>query len=211
MQNKIKIGKFITFEGIDGCGKTTQLYKLKKFFLDTGEKNVIFTREPGGVKEAEYIRKIILKSNYEFLHQTEILLLLAARNEHYKKLILPSITKKKVVFCDRFIHSTYAYQCHDNANLEKFYGKIHKMIFQNFKPSLTILLDIDPETAANRISSRSKKDIYDKKNIKFFKLVRNKYLSMAQMNKKIKVLNARDSIENIFIRIKELTLKHIDD
>ena len=171
MQNKIKIGKFITFEGIDGCGKTTQLYKLKKFFLDTGEKNVIFTREPGGVKEAEYIRKIILKSNYEFLHQTEILLLLAARNEHYKKLILPSITKKKVVFCDRFIHSTYAYQCHDNANLEKFYGKIHKMIFQNFKPSLTILLDIDPETAGNRISSRSKKDIYDKKILNFLNLL----------------------------------------
>ena len=115
MQNKKEIGKLITFEGIDGCGKSTQIAMLKKYFLKQNFKKIIFTREPGGVPEAEFIRNNFLTNKItSFLKESEILILLAARNEHYKKLIKPTLEKRMTVICDRFTHSTYAYQCYNN-------------------------------------------------------------------------------------------------
>ena len=150
MQNKLKIGKLITFEGIDGCGKSTQISKLKTFFKNNLD-NVIFTREPGGIPEAEEIRKHFLKNTkIDFLKETEILLLLSARNEHFNKLIKPAIERKKIVICDRFTDSTFAYQCHSDKKLELFYKKIHKLLFNDFRPALTILMDISPKLAAKR-------------------------------------------------------------
>ena len=132
MQTKKK-GIFISFEGIDGSGKSTQIKKLKSYF-DKNNKKVIFTREPGGTKEAELIRKIILSSKKEinFEKKTEILLLLAARYEHFKKLIEPSLAKGEIIISDRFIDSTVAYQCSNNKIFKTYY-KFSKYLISNFQ------------------------------------------------------------------------------
>ena len=190
MQNKVR-GTFISFEGIDGSGKSTQIELLKKY-LHKNKKKVLFTREPGGTFEAEVIRKLILSKNkkIKFDNKTEILLLLAARYEHYKKLIEPAIKNDKIIICDRFIDSTLAYQCAGNNKLKEFYYQISKPLINNFKPDLTILLDISPIKALERINERKNKNRYDNKNLSFFSKVRKNYNELAKNNSRIQKLNA---------------------
>ena len=190
MQNKGR-GTFISFEGIDGSGKSTQIELVKKY-LHKNKKKVLFTREPGGTFEAELIRKLILSKNkkIKFDNKTEILLLLAARYEHYKKLIEPAITNGKIIICDRFIDSTLAYQCAGNNKLKEFYYQISKPLINNFKPDLTILLDISPIKALERINERKNKNRYDNKNLSFFSKVRKNYNELAKNNSRIQKLNA---------------------
>ena len=156
MQSKDK-GTFISFEGIDGSGKSTQIKLIKKY-LHQNKKKVLFTREPGGTLEAELIRKLILSKSKKmnFDKKTEILLLLAARYEHYKKLIEPAISNGEIIICDRFVHSTLAYQCAGNNELKNFYIKMAEPLINNFQPDLTILLDISPIKALERINKRRK-------------------------------------------------------
>tara|TARA_E500000178_G_scaffold192874_1_gene190842 strand:- start:830 stop:1477 length:648 start_codon:yes stop_codon:yes gene_type:complete len=211
MQNKLKIGKLITFEGIDGCGKSTQISKLKSFFLRKNLKNIIFTREPGGVPQSEKIRKLLLsKKNDKLEKQTEILLLLAARNEHYKTLIRPALFQRKIIICDRFSHSTLAYQCYKDSELEIFYKKIHYMLLNNFKPDLSILLDLEPKVAAERILKRSNNNFFDAKEERYFKQIRKKYLTLAKKDKNIKIFNANISADELFKKIKKTILEKID-
>ena len=191
MLNKVK-GKLISFEGIDGSGKSTQIKLLKEFFNESKRK-AIFTREPGGTVEAELIRRLILSKNKKvnFENKTEILLLLAARYEHFKKLIEPEILKGKTIICDRFIDSTLAYQCRGNIELEKFYFKTSKSLIKNFEPNLTILLDIPPSRALHRINKRkTTTNKYDEKDEYFFLNVRKTYTSLAKNNLRIKKFNA---------------------
>ena len=138
---------FIVFEGIEGSGKSYQakiLYKkLKKRF-----NKVILTREPGGTKGAEIIRKIILKDYFEknkkvkFDKYTDTLLYLAARNEHLKNKIVPAIKHKKIIICDRFIDSTFAYQVYGKKVSFNFINNIHKQILGKVKPDLTFILKV---------------------------------------------------------------------
>lgn len=204
MQNKIK-GTLISFEGIDGSGKSTQIKLIKKY-LHQNKKKALFTREPGGTLEAELIRKLILNKNKKvnFEKKTEILLLLAARYEHYKKLIEPAISKGKVIICDRFIHSTLAYQCAGNNELKKFYFKMSEPLINNFQPDLTILLDISPIKALERISKRKKNNRYDNKNLKFFSDVRKSYNELAKNNSKIQKLNAMNNKNVLAEKIQNL-------
>ena len=206
MQNKNK-GTLISFEGIDGSGKSTQI-KLIKEYLYKNKKKVLFTREPGGTFEAELIRELILSKNkkIKFDKKTEILLLLAARYEHYKKLIEPAITNGSIIICDRFIDSTLAYQCSDNTELKKFYFQISKPLIKNFEPDLTILLDISPIKAIERIKKRKNKNKYDKKNLSFFYNVRNSYNKLAKNNSRIKKLNALNDKNILAEKIKNLII-----
>ena len=204
MQNKGR-GTLISFEGIDGSGKSTQIKLIKKY-LDKYKKRVLFTREPGGTLEAELIRKLILSKNKDvtFNKKTEILLLLAARYEHYKKLIEPAISEGDIVICDRFIDSTLAYQCTENEKLKKFYFKISKLLINNFEPNLTILLDISPHKALERIYNRKKNNRYDNKNLTFFSNVRKSYNKLAKNNSRIKKLNALDNKNILAKKIQNL-------
>jgi dTMP kinase len=204
-------GLFISFEGIDGSGKSTQIEELKKYIYNY-EKKIIFTREPGGTPEAELIRNLILSKskNINFEKKTEILLLLAARYEHFKKIIEPSITSNKVVICDRFTDSTIAYQCLGIKSLESFYSAVSKKIIYNFKPNLTILLDISPYEASKRISKRKVKDKYDNKDIEYFSKVRETYLKLAKNNSRIKIFNATKNKNLIATEIKDTITKLIN-
>ena len=206
MQNKGR-GTFISFEGIDGSGKSTQIELVKKY-LHKNKKKVLFTREPGGTFEAELIRKLILSKNkkIKFDNKTEILLLLAARYEHYKKLIEPAITNGNIIICDRFIDSTLAYQCARNNELKKFYFQISKSLINKFEPDLTILLDISPIKALERINERKNKNRYDKKNLSFFSNVRKNYNELAKNNSRIQKLNALNDKNILAEKIRKLII-----
>ena len=189
---------FIVFEGIEGSGKSYQakilFNKLKKI-----TKNVILTREPGGTKSAEIIRKIILKDYFEknkkikFDKYTDTLLYLAARNEHVKNKIIPALKNKKIIICDRFIDSTFAYQVYGKKISMKFIDNIHKKILGNIKPDITFVLKVKKESFIKRLKNRKIKNRYDNFPIKFYLKAQNSFLKIAKKKKNYKVLESSEN------------------
>ena len=193
---------FVTFEGIEGSGKS---YQSKKLYKNLIKRNipVILTREPGGTKGAEIIREVILKdyfhpdSNEKFNKYTDTLLYLAARNEHIINKIKPSIFKKNVVICDRFIDSTLAYQVFGKGVNKKLVDYIHKYILDSITPDLTFVLKVNISKALQRLKKRKYKNRYDKFSKKFYIKVQNSFLKIAKKNKKRYFIlnNSKDSKE----------------
>lgn len=144
---------FITFEGIDGCGKTTQVQKLVSYLKETyPNKEVIATREPGGTIVAEKIRDVALHNTMDVA--TETLLMFAARNEHIKEIIKPALARGAIVICDRFTDSTYAYQGAKGMS-EKSISKLQALVQDGFGPDLTIWLELPPTESTKRIEARN--------------------------------------------------------
>ena len=193
---------FITFEGIEGSGKS---YQCKKLFNNLKKKNIssILTREPGGTKSAEKIRDIILKdyfssqSKEQFDKYTDTLLYLAARNEHINSKIKPAILKKKIIICDRFVDSTMAYQVYGKGVNKNFVNIIHKHILGNAKPDLTFVLKVKINKAMLRLKKRKKKNRYDKFSKNFYIKAQNAFIKIAKKNKKRYLVldNSEDSKE----------------
>ena len=184
-------GVFITFEGIEGSGKSTQIKSLYTFLKNNISKKIFLTREPGGTKISEKIRKIVIKdldsSNNPL---TELFLLFAARAEHYD-LIKKKLNDGFIVLCDRYLDSTIAYQ-HFNGTIElKIINYLQKLIDKNIKPNLTILLDVKPSLSKKRMHLRKKKlDRFDNESLKKMEIVRKGFLKIAKLNKKrIVVIN----------------------
>ena len=186
---------FVTFEGIEGSGKS---YQCRKLYNELRKKNlsVILTREPGGTKSAEKIRKVILEdyfasdSKEKFSKYTDTLLYLAARNEHVQNIIRPAISKKKIIICDRFIDSTLAYQVYGKGVSKNFVDSIHKFILGNIKPDLTFVLKVNISKALQRLKKRKKKNRYDKFSKNFYIRVQNAFIKIAKKNAK-KILYCR--------------------
>ena len=159
--------KFITFEGGEGAGKSTQAKLLAKSLSKIKEKNLL-TREPGGSKLSEKIRKILVNSSdLKIYTDTELLLIYASRFQHLKEKIVPSL-KKKTVICDRFVHSTYCYQS-EIKHLSTKIKFIHKHFAFNLYPDITILIDLDTEIGLKRSLGKNKKEIRLKKIYCFIK------------------------------------------
>ena len=204
---------FVTFEGIEGSGKS---YQSKKLFKKLKKKNIssILTREPGGTISAEKIRKVILEdyfhpdSKEKFNKYTDTLLYLAARNEHVQNKIRPEIFKKRVIICDRFTDSTLAYQVYGKGVDKRLIDSIHKHILVGIKPDLTIVLKVNILKALKRINERGKKNRYDKFSKSFYIKVQNAFVKIAKKNKKKYLVldNSRDSNE-----IEKIILKRILD
>ena len=200
---------FITFEGIEGSGKSFQSLKLYKS-LKKKKIPVILTREPGGTLGAEKIRDIILKDYFHPKHKeqfdkyTDTLLYLAARNEHIKNLIKPALAKKKVIICDRFTDSTLAYQVHGKGVNKNLIDSIHKYILGETKPDLTFVLRVNIIKALQRLKKRKKKNRYDKFSKNFYKKVQNSFIKIAKRkrNKYFILDNSKSTsdIENIIFR-----------
>jgi len=200
---------FVTFEGIEGSGKS---YQSRKLYKNLKKKNisVILTREPGGTKSAEKIRRVILDdyfhhdSKEKFNKNTDTLLYLAARNEHIENKIKPAISKKKIVICDRFVDSTLAYQVYGKGVNKKLVNSVHKYILGNIKPDLTFILKVKISKALQRLKNRKRKNRYDKFSKNFYIKVQNAFLKIARKNqKKYFVLdNSKDSnvIEKIILK-----------
>ena len=180
---------FIVFEGIEGSGKSYQSRKLYENLNKNGVKSLL-TREPGGSKGAEQIRKIILKDyfyknkNEQFDKYTDTLLYLAARNEHIRTKIKPAILKKNIIICDRFIDSTYAYQVYGKGVNKNFINFIHKYVLKGLKPDLTFVLKIKISSALKRLRKRKKKNRYDKFAKSFYLRAQKAFIKIANKNKK---------------------------
>ena len=193
---------FITFEGIEGSGKSYQSKKLYKN-LKKLNKSIVLTREPGGTKGAEKIREIILKDYFhknlkeQFGKYTDTLLYLAARNEHIRNKIKPALLKKKIIICDRYTDSTLAYQVYGKGVKKKFVDFIHKYILDSIKPDLTFILRVNLSKALKRLKARKKKNRYDKFSKSFYKKVQKGFIKIAKKdrNKYVILDNSRDSTE----------------
>ena len=193
---------FITFEGIEGSGKS---YQSKKLFNLIKKKKipVILTREPGGTPSAEKIRNLILKDYFhkdfkeKFNKYTDTLLYLAARNEHVQNKIKPALNNKKVVMCDRFIDSTMAYQVYGKGIKKNFIELIHKFILDGIQPDFTFVLKVKIPRLIERLSKRKNKNRYDKFSKNFYLEAQNAFIKIANKNKsKYLILdNSTDSKE----------------
>ncbi|MDR1139570.1 MAG: dTMP kinase [Rickettsiales bacterium] len=165
---------FITFEGIDGSGKTTQSELLANHFKQIrGENRVILTREPGGTDFAEKVRRVLLKDNIDPI--SELLLLTSMRYEHMEKLILPALEEGKIVICDRFIDSTIAYQGYGLGVDLGLIGDLHKLV-KIRRPDITFILDIDVQVGLSRAKNKNK---YEEMDINFYNKVRKGFQEIA--------------------------------
>lgn len=190
----------ITFEGIEGSGKSTQV-KLLQSFLKKKKVNFIVLREPGGTTVSEKIRKILLDPEIDIEIETELFLFLASRAELVKKVIIKALDEKKVVICDRFIDSTIAYQSYGRGIPEKLVNTLNKFIMKDLEIKRTYLLDYNPVVHGLRINDK-KLDRIETNGIDFHLKVREGFLKIAQKNKKrVLILNALEPIEVIHKKI----------
>jgi len=193
--------KFITFEGIEGSGKSTQSKKLHEFFFNR-KLDAILTREPGGSKASEKIREILLCEEIEKLEaKTELFLNFAARLEHVEKLIKPALAQGKTVISDRFFDSTYTYQGSAFGLDSKLIDDVRKIAIADFAPDITFLIDVPVEVAFARIENRSTNNRYEKFGQDFHQKVRNGFLKLASENPRIVVINGAKSPQEIFEKI----------
>ena len=180
---------FVTFEGIEGSGKSYQSKKLFRKIKSMGLP-AIYTREPGGTKAAAKIREVILEDYFhpdfkeKFNKYTDTLLYLAARNEHIEKKLKPAIFKKKIIICDRFIDSTLAYQVYGKGVNKSLVDSVHKYILGSIKPDLTFILKANISKAMQRLKKRKKKNRYDKFSKNFYDKVQKAFLKIAKTDKK---------------------------
>ncbi len=203
----MKKGYFITFEGGEGSGKTTQIDKLCEWLKQKGHE-VVLTREPGGSEGAEEIRKLFVQGEVNrWEPMSEILLLYAARYDHMEKLIKPALNRGAWVLCDRFFDSTFAYQGYGHKISIDILRKLNNIALNGFKPDLTFLLDIDVKEGLKRALRREsdkivKEDRFENLDISFHEKLRQGYLAIArENNERIKVINANSSSDDIFAHI----------
>lgn len=202
-------GKFITFEGNDGCGKTTISNRIQKALKADGY-DVVFTREPGGIDIAEQIRKVILDpANTAMDARCEALLYAAARRQHLMEKVVPALKQGKIVICDRFIDSSLAYQgVARGLGIEAIFH-INEFAIDQYMPDATILLRIDAEKGLERIASRCDKDRLDVEGVEFHQLVAQGYDEVVKLYpERIRVVDASLSedevFENTYKLVKEL-------
>ena len=198
-------GIFITFEGIDGCGKSTQCELLKNY-LESNGKDFLFVREPGGTEIGERIREILLdKKNSRMTARTELLLFEAARAQITDEVIKPALEEGKIVLCDRFFDSSSAYQGMARGMGMDFVGSLNMAATGGLKPDITFFFDITAEAAFERRGKRGEaSDRIELAGLKFQEDVRNGYLELAKNSEgRIVTIDAMQSPEEIFEQIKE--------
>jgi len=190
--------KFITFEGGEGSGKTTQSKRLFQHLLSKGEK-AIWTREIGGTDFAEKVRDLVV--NNEILPKTELLMVMAARSEHIEKIIKPALDEGKYVICDRFVDSTASYQGSFIEEINTIF-ELHEALFNGFLPSQTFYMKIDPEVALKRAIARGDINKYEEKHVNFHKKIASNYALLSEMFKdRIVTIDASLSEDEIFERV----------
>ena len=185
---------FIVFEGIEGSGKSHHSKKIINY-LKKNKIPYVYLREPGGSKNAEVIRKLILTTkNKTFDAVTDALLYLAARNENFLSNIKPNF-HKKIIICDRFVDSTLAYQCYGSGVNKSIIDSINKYILKEIKPDFTFLMKINVNESVKRINIRSSTNRYDNFKKKFYKKVQNGFLKLSNNNKKYMIINSKEDIK----------------
>ena len=200
-------GRFITFEGIDGSGKSTQTKLLATRLQDEGF-DIILTREPGGSEGAEEIRDLVLQGATDrWSAETEILLFTAARRDHIERTILPALAQGKIVICDRFADSTRMYQGISRGNLRALVDQLHHLLIP-YDPDITILIDMDPEIGLKRAKARAtSEERFEDFGLDLQKRMRSGFLELArEFDTRIAVVDGNRDIpelaETIYKRVK---------
>jgi dTMP kinase len=170
-------GRFITFEGIDGAGKSTQIDAVAAALRSRGLP-IVLTREPGGTALGEALRDLIL--NQPMTAETETLLLFAARAEHLARVIRPALAAGQWVLCDRFTDATYAYQAGGRGVAQERIAALERWVHDDLQPDLTLLFDVPPDVAARRLAHTRAADRFEAEEIGFFQAVRREYLARAE-------------------------------
>lgn len=205
----MKEGKFISIEGQDGAGKTTNIEFICSELADKNIKHIT-TREPGGTALGESVREILLaRSELDISPMSELLLMFAARAQHLANVIEPALSQGAWVVCDRFTDASFAYQGGGHGINSSIIQDIATMVQQGRQPDLTFLLDVDTVTGESRVNNRNEaKDRYEKQKIDFKQRVRDVYLQLAKDEpERIKLINASKSIESVQQQINsELTV-----
>ncbi len=201
-------GKFITIEGCEGVGKSTQLALLKEYFENNGIE-AVFTREPGGTDIAEKIRGIILDANNKALTPvTELLLYAAARRQHTEEKIIKALKEGKVVVCDRYADSTVAYQGYARNLDKQLIKQLNDIAMANVKIDLTLFLDLPPELGFARKGGADKNDRLENEKLDFHKRVYEGYLAVAQQNQdRVVKIDSSQSVEGVFSQIVDAMKK----
>jgi len=200
--NTLAEGRLITLEGIEGAGKSSHMQFIAEKLQQAG-KEILLTREPGGTELGEGIRELLLENNEEAMsEETELLLMFAARAQHVQQLILPAMAEGKMVICDRFIDSSYAYQGGGRGISTEKISRLEAWLFSGalsgFKPDLTLLLDLSVETGLSRARARGEADRFEIETVSFFQNARDTFLRIAQdESDRVKVIDAEQQLEAV--------------
>ena len=192
-------GKFITFEGCDGCGKSTQLRMLSEYLTKIGAEH-IFTREPGGGKISEAIREILLNGkNMEMTDECEALLYAAARVQHLHDRVQPALEEGKLVICDRYVDSSLAYQAYARGLGETFVRQINAYALEQYRPDVTVFIELTPEEAFARKHGADENDRLEKAGLEFHKRVYEGFCNVAKAEPdRYVVVDGRKTPQGIF-------------
>jgi len=198
-------GQFITLEGVEGAGKSTQLSYIKSYLRQAG-KPLVVTREPGGTPLGEEIRQILLQPRTGGMaDKTELLLMFASRAEHLAEKILPALENGEWVLCDRFTDATYAYQGGGRGLDKSLILDLENLIQGQHRPDMTIFLDLPVEAGLERARQRGELDRFETEDIVFFERVRQAYLDRAtQLPEIYHVIDASHTIEEVKLQIQDV-------
>jgi len=207
---------FITFEGVEGSGKTTQIHRLKKYLTEKGIPCRI-TREPGGTPIGEKIRKILLNPKFQgMVPLTELFLYEASRAQHVHEVILPLLKKGEVVLSDRFMDASIAYQGYGRKVDLKWVERLNRLASYGIKPDITFLLDCPSDMGLKRALQRiqrlknKKPDRFEREQIEFHRRVRRGYLALAKKEpQRVMIIDTRQGEEKVFERIRTIVDKRI--
>lgn len=199
------IGKFITFEGIEGAGKSTAIELVQQYLQQQGVQ-IVVTREPGGTKVSEVIRDVVLnRHDLDIVADTELLLFFAARAQHIGQIIKPALQAGKIVLCDRFTDASFAYQCGGRGISEERIAVLEQWVQQGLQPDLTILMDLPVEVGMRRAKKRSKLDRIEVEQHNFFEKVRAYYLKRAKnYPERFRIIDAQVPISDIEIELQNI-------
>lgn len=191
-------GRFITIEGIEGVGKTTNIHFIKTLLSAAG-KDVVLTREPGGTAVGEAIRSLLLDPAYTGMDSNcELQLMFAARAEHLAKVIWPALESGRWVLCDRFTDATYAYQGGGRGIDMAKITRLEEWIQGDFRPDMTLLLDVPVEIGLARANDRSSPDRFEQEQVEFFARIRQCYLDMAREHSgRYRVIDASQPLDQV--------------
>ena len=196
-------GKFLTIEGVEGVGKTTNIQFIKDW-LSLHKIPYLTSREPGGTPIAVEIRQVLLTPRDEIVcDKTELLLMFAARAQHIEQIIVPELDKGNWVLCDRFTDATYAYQGAGRSMDSQIISDLESMIQGKLRPDLTLILDIPPQEGLKRANKRGALDRFEQEKIEFFERVRESYQLIAKRDpERCVVIDASQTLENVQASIK---------
>ena len=209
---------FITLEGIEGCGKTTQINHLSTFFENRGQPCVV-TREPGGTAIGKEIRSILLNpSNKDMVPRAELLLYMADRAQHIAALVKPRLAENSVVLCDRYFDATVVYQGFARGLDTRFIYELHRLVLEDFKPDITILLDLSPRIGLARAwkqldnGTRSGTESrFEEETLSFHEKVRAGYLELARLEpERFRTIDASGDENQVQKDIREALTEYLD-